>query len=154
MKIVRDGKMYELTRSEVEQAYFEMEQEYLEADAIRMLQYVFEDEGFEHWKYTYAMQPEAKIARLIVRVYHENEDSNVAFNDTMEGAVNQVIDELQMTPHVLECLWAALGDVCVDDDGNIDEEYMDFSVGTNREDIWHWFDERYPGGVAVLMNLA
>ena len=24
---------------------------------------------------------------------------------------------------------------------------------TDREDIWHWFDDKYPGGVIKLMGL-
>ena len=24
---------------------------------------------------------------------------------------------------------------------------------TDREDIWNWFDEKYPGGVVKLMNI-
>ena len=29
---------------------------------------------------------------------------------------------------------------------------MDWPVGTNRFDIWHWFDDRYDGGVHTLME--
>ena len=47
--------------------------------------------------------------------------------------------------------WDELGTVPVDDDGNILERFGTWPVGTNREEIWHVFDEVYTGGVARLM---
>lgn len=32
------------------------------------------------------------------------------------------------------------------------EEIADFPEGTEREEIWHWFNEHHPKGVAYLMN--
>lgn len=53
---------------------------------------------------------------------------------------------------VLEELWTQLEDVPMDPDTEcIEEPFMDFPAGTNREDIWHWFDERYSRGVYHLM---
>lgn len=40
-------------------------------------------------------------------------------------------------------LWSILGDVPVDDDGMIQEPFQEFPVGTDRETIWHWFEETY-----------
>lgn len=52
----------------------------------------------------------------------------------------------------LEVLWEKLGDVPVNDDGKIEESFLDFEVGTDREDIWHWFEEQNPDiSVAKLM---
>ena len=52
----------------------------------------------------------------------------------------------------LETLWELFGDIPIDDGDNILEDFLGFEVGTNRFDIWHWFDERYPGGVHALME--
>ncbi len=53
---------------------------------------------------------------------------------------------------VLEELWAQLEDVPMNPDTEcIEEPFMDFPAGTFREDIWHWFDERYSRGVYYLM---
>lgn len=41
-------------------------------------------------------------------------------------------------------LWSMLGDIPVDEDGNIEEPFMTWEVGTDREEIWHWFDEECP----------
>lgn len=66
---------------------------------------------------------------------------------------------------MVERLWKDLADVPFQEDksGNLllEEEYVmkcgtrvikTFPAGTDREDIWHWFDEVYPKGVAYLLN--
>lgn len=52
----------------------------------------------------------------------------------------------------LEKLWKLFGDVAIDDADAILEEFLGFPEGTNRFEIWHWFDERYSRGVRGLMN--
>ena len=44
------------------------------------------------------------------------------------------------------------GEIPIDDEDAILEEFLGFSEGTDRIEIWHWFDENYPEGVAALMN--
>lgn len=51
----------------------------------------------------------------------------------------------------VELLWKELGDVAVDRDECIEEEFLDFPVGTHREEIWHWFEEKYRVPVHELM---
>ena len=58
-----------------------------------------------------------------------------------------------VSPETLETFWNELGDIPVNDDGIIQESFLWWPKGTDREDIWHWFDEKYPGGVAKLMRL-
>ena len=57
-------------------------------------------------------------------------------------------------PEALKTFWSELGDIPVDDDGIIQESFLWWPKGTDREDIWQWFDEKYFGGVAKLMGLA
>lgn len=33
----------------------------------------------------------------------------------------------------------------------IESDFLHFPSGTDKEDIWHWFDERWPGGVYELL---
>lgn len=46
----------------------------------------------------------------------------------------------------LKALWATLGDIPVSEGtaeleaDAIEEQFLHFPVGTNREDIWHWFE--------------
>ncbi len=48
----------------------------------------------------------------------------------------------------LYALWAKLGDVPTGFEGeNVDcleEPFLDFPVGTHREDVWHWFEAQHP----------
>ena len=55
----------------------------------------------------------------------------------------------------LERLWHELADVPFDDhpesDMTLAEPWHGFPAGMEREDIWHWFDVRYSGGVVALL---
>lgn len=52
----------------------------------------------------------------------------------------------------LRKLWTLFGDIGIDDYDLIMEPFMDWHAGTDRFHIWHWFDDRYPGGVASLIE--
>lgn len=57
------------------------------------------------------------------------------------------------TDKELESLWLRLTDVPMNPETEeIEEAFLDFSPGTHREEIWHWFDERHSKGVAYLMH--
>lgn len=47
--------------------------------------------------------------------------------------------------HMAECLtrWQELGDVAVDDDDNLDQPFYDFPRGTDRIEVWLWFESEY-----------
>lgn len=47
-----------------------------------------------------------------------------------------------------EKLWEQLGDIPIDDDECIKEEFIGFQPGTHREDIWHWFESTFNLSVA------
>lgn len=55
----------------------------------------------------------------------------------------------------LEQLWKELSDVLVyeDEDGwlCLENDWLVFPSGTEREEIWYWFDEHYSKGVHALM---
>lgn len=51
-------------------------------------------------------------------------------------------------------LWDLLGDIPIDEDECIEESFLSFEIGTDREDIWHWFEGKFDLSVAVdLMGL-
>lgn len=56
----------------------------------------------------------------------------------------------------VEKLWEMLTDVPFyeDKDGymRLDVEWQGWSKGTDREEIWYWFDEHHSKGVGWLMN--
>ena len=42
----------------------------------------------------------------------------------------------------LKKLWVDFGDIPINDDGEILENFLDFEIGTDRFEIWHWFEEQ------------
>jgi hypothetical protein len=47
-------------------------------------------------------------------------------------------------------LWKQLGDVPVDDNGYTQQKFLDFAPGTDREEIWHWFEETFDCSITEL----
>ena len=53
-----------------------------------------------------------------------------------------------MTFERIEQLWNEFADVPIDNDEGIDKDFHHWGKGTDRYEIWHWFDERCPNGLA------
>lgn len=52
----------------------------------------------------------------------------------------------------LERLWDEFADVPMDPETEkMEEPFLHFPAGTDREDIWSWFDERHSKGVVYLL---
>ena len=50
-------------------------------------------------------------------------------------------------------LWEELEDIPYDPEKEeIEVPFMHFPAGTDRDTIWHWFDEHYTGGLYSLMT--
>lgn len=60
----------------------------------------------------------------------------------------------QYTIEYLDNLWDDFGDIAIDNDDNILEPFLDWKVGTNRFEIWQWFDKNYPFGLAAKLGLS
>ena len=45
-------------------------------------------------------------------------------------------------------LWEMLGDIPVNDDMEIESEFLSFPIGTDCHEIWHWFEDIYNLSVA------
>lgn len=56
-------------------------------------------------------------------------------------------------PFNVKALWEKLGNVPVNNDGDIEEPFLHFGVGTDREDIWHWFEDALDVSVVGLMRI-
>jgi hypothetical protein len=48
-------------------------------------------------------------------------------------------------------LWKTLGDIPINDNEDIEEPFLHFPIGTNRLDIWHWFEDTFDIRVYDLM---
>ena len=55
---------------------------------------------------------------------------------------------------LLEILWEEFGDLPINNDDEIEIDFYLWEKGTSRFDIWHWFDEKLPNGLAVDFNLV
>lgn len=52
----------------------------------------------------------------------------------------------------LEELWEALADIPMDPaTEKTAAPFLHFEAGTDREDVWHWFDQRHSKGIAYLL---
>ena len=75
---------------------------------------------------------------------------------TFQELVREEKSTLYGVDKKLKEAWEKLSDIPVNDNGEIAEDFCPipiFPKGTNREDIWRWFDAFYSTGVAGLMNL-
>jgi len=62
------------------------------------------------------------------------------------------VDTLAFRDTNLELFWSHFADIAYDPDTEkIEEDFLHFPAGTDREDIWRWFDERHSKGVAYLL---
>lgn len=67
------------------------------------------------------------------------------------GGLMDVDSGSSFTDMELKRLWEMFGNIPVGDNDEIQEEFLGFSKGTDRIDIWHWFDERHSKGVAYMV---
>jgi len=61
-----------------------------------------------------------------------------------------------LSSDVIKSLWSILGDVPCDeeDDDLIDERFLQFEIGEEKLEIWHWFEYKFNISVAKdLMGL-
>lgn len=49
----------------------------------------------------------------------------------------------------IETLWDDFSVIPINCNDEIEEDFLCFEPGTSRFDVWHWFDERCPNGLAV-----
>lgn len=55
-----------------------------------------------------------------------------------------------LTPRQVKHLWEMFADTPINNMDEIEEPYLIWKKGTNRFDIWKWFDQQHPNGVASL----
>lgn len=56
-----------------------------------------------------------------------------------------------MRDKALEYLWDELTDVPLNEDEELEKRYLHFPIGTEKEEIWHWFDQKHSKGVYYLL---
>lgn len=62
------------------------------------------------------------------------------------------IEPLGDRDEALEELWEEFGDIPMNPETEkIEAPFIGFPAGTDKEDVWHWFDERHSRGVHYLL---
>lgn len=51
-----------------------------------------------------------------------------------------------------KAIWEVLGDLPVNEDNEIDEQFLHFRVGTDREVVWHWIEDHIGVAAGDLMH--
>ena len=77
----------------------------------------------------------------------------VPFTAEPKGVTNRYSPASDFSQAQLLDLWHRFADIPINDDDLIEAPFLHFPAGTYRFDVWHWFDERWPGGVYELLFL-
>lgn len=120
-------------------------------DIEEYLRGLYEGGNISAWKYEYMIRKPEVMEQLLM-LFDKLEDCNTPFNSTMDIVVGNVAKEILLDDETLEFLWGEFGDVLIDDDECILDDFIGFECGTHREEVWHWFDERHSKGVAYLIT--
>lgn len=140
----------ELSESMMGKISIEMEKIDRTRDIENCLSDMYENGRLEPWKYEY-INANPEVVEEILVMFEKYENCNISFNITMENAVEEVADKLVLDDNKLEFLWKQFGNVLIDDNESILNDFMEFNRGTHREEILDWFDTRHSKGVAYLM---
>lgn len=61
------------------------------------------------------------------------------------------LGSVEATDKFLEEQWEKFADTPVDDNENIDEDFLYFKKGENKFGIWTWFDKNHSRGLVWMM---
>lgn len=83
------------------------------------------------------------------------EYSKLSYEELMKIEVSDIKDYREVDMF-LEVLWSEFSNIPVnEDDDTIEEPFYIWSEGTEKMDVWHWFDDKYSNGLAEgLMGLG
>ena len=76
--------------------------------------------------------------------------SNASLKDAHSSV--SAMDTLKQRDKLLEEKWLELENIPFDPETEkLESPFMHFPIGTDKEDIWHWFDERHSKGIVHLL---
>ena len=93
-----------------------------------------------------------KASELVYDLYNRD---ILTFKDyaVLDEVINGV-EPLRDRDEYLEELWAELEDVPMDPETErIEQEFFGWPTGTQREEIWHWFDKRHSKDERALLRM-
>lgn len=71
---------------------------------------------------------------------------NIEINEIWNIAMG--ITKAPCTIEILRRMWELFEDIPIDEEEDIDLDFLLWEKGTDRYEIWHWFDELCPHGLA------
>lgn len=129
----------------------EMERHDRTRDVEEYLRGLYESNNLVAWKYEYAIGNPVVIEEILI-LFDKYEDCNTAYNITMEIVVEKVMGAIVLDDSIVEYLWERFGDILVDDEECILDDFIGFNAGVNKEAVWSWFNKHYSKGIAALIN--
>lgn len=80
------------------------------------------------------------------------DDEYAYYEDFLNEELAKAIVPLEERDKQLEQLWDEFADIPMNPETEkMEEPFLHFPAGTDREEIWHWFDERHSKGVVYLL---
>jgi len=86
---------------------------------------------------------DSKLIDFVKTIVKENEDEDysvLGFSDAVEY-IDEYCSNLDFIDE--EKFWEMLGDVPVTEDDDLDDDFLIFDKGTDKFDVWHWFEENF-----------
>ncbi len=117
-----------------------------ELSNLKQFDIVFKKKGIRSLDTLYC--PKCGSNNVEERAWVNPNTDEISYNDSVEeeDCWCSICEE-----HVELCtlseLWEMFGDIPVNNDDEIEEDFLNFPVGTSKIDVWHWFDERCPNNL-------
>ena len=114
----------------------------------------------EYLAVPYEILEEKKKSYVCMRAgwHQKNVLAKAEFYRTKEECQAAIVEKYSLSKKYsdeqLEELWSILRDVPVNDNDEIMEPFIDFPIGTHKEDVRHWFDEKHSKGMYALMHIG
>ena len=68
--------------------------------------------------------------------------------DWFNSNIPDIFYDNKFSEVLLEFIWEEFGDMPINNDDEIELDFYCWKTGTDRFEIWHWFDEKLPTGIA------
>ncbi len=83
------------------------------------------------------------LIEFVKGIVKENGDEDYSILDISDATeyIDKYCDNLTFIDEAK--FWELLGDVPVNEDDEIDIDFLIFDKGTDKFDIWHWFEETF-----------
>lgn len=131
----------ELTTEDVKRIY---EQNEILKDAA--LLFLNKEEADKNWDIHMSYEEAKDLTKeILIKSGYNEEFLEKVFKE------NKMEDVKELNDLKIEELWENFGNVIIDEEENITTEFLDFEKGTNREEIWKWFDKKHSKGVHFLL---